>query len=284
MVILSGFFIFPNYSTHFNTSTYCYFDLFLQYLLKGDFRLSFFCNFIPQNFNMRLYLSFLFFAIVSPAFSQEKTSSEDAPKIKIDSLYREDQFYFSFTLNTLQNRPNGVSQEKFSSGFSIGFLRDFPVNKTRTIAIAPGIGLSYNNFIQNLKITASNQTPEYTILGSNISYDKNKFSQLLVEVPVELRWRSSTYESHKFWRVYGGFKMGYLLYDKSIYKDSNGKIIVTNNKDFNTFQYGTYLSVGNNSINIYGYYGLNSLFQSAKINTESIDMNSMNIGIMFYIL
>lgn len=233
---------------------------------------------------MRLFLSFLLFAIVIPAFSQEKTSSEDAPKIKIDSLYREDQFYFSFTLNTLQNRPKGVSQEKFSSGFSLGFLRDFPVNKTRTIAIAPGIGLSYNNFIQNLKITASNQTPEYTILGSNISYDKNKFSQLLVEVPIELRWRSSTYESHKFWRVYGGFKMGYLLYDKSIYKDSNGKIIVTNNKDFNTFQYGTYLSVGYNSINIYAYYGLNSLFQSAKINTESIDMNPMNIGIMFYIL
>jgi hypothetical protein len=254
------------------------------YLVKGVFRLSFFCNFIPKNLSMRLFLSFIFFVIAIPAFSQEKKGLEDAPKTKIDSLYREDQFYFSFTLNTLQNKPKEVNQKKFSSGFNLGFLRDFPINKNRTIAIAPGIGLSYNNFIQNLKITESNQIPDYTVLGSNISYDKNKFSQLLVEVPIELRWRNSTYESHKFWRIYGGFKMGYLLYDKSTYKDSNGKIKVTNNKDFNPFQYGTYLSVGYNSINIYAYYGLNSLFQSAKTSTESIDMNAMNIGIMFYIL
>jgi hypothetical protein len=233
---------------------------------------------------MKIFLSFLFLAIVNQAFSQEIASSVDVPKTKIDSLYREDQFYFSLTLNTLHNKPKDLSQDKFSSGFSFGFLRDFPLNKNRTIAIAPGIGLSYNNFIQNLKITTSNKIPEYTILDSNSTYDKNKFSQLLVEVPIELRWRTSTFESHKFWRIYGGFKVGYLLYDKSNYKDTNGRIIVTNNKDFNTFQYGTYISAGYNSINIYAYYGLNSLFQSAKTSTESIDMNAINIGVMFYIL
>jgi hypothetical protein len=31
-----------------------------------------------------------------------------------------------------------------------------------------------------------------------------KFTQLLVEVPLEFRWRSSTFESYKFWRIYGG--------------------------------------------------------------------------------
>jgi len=78
--------------------------------------------------------------------------------------------------------------------------------------------------------------------------------------------------------------MGYLIYDKSVYEDAQGKIVVTNNKGFNKFQYGAYLSSGYNSINVYAYYGLNSLFQSAKTSTGSIDMNSLNIGIMFYIL
>lgn len=78
--------------------------------------------------------------------------------------------------------------------------------------------------------------------------------------------------------------MGYLIFDKSIYEDINGKITVQNNKDFNAIQYGTYLSVGYNSINIFAYYGLNSLFQSAKTTTESVDMNAFNIGVMFYIL
>ena len=78
--------------------------------------------------------------------------------------------------------------------------------------------------------------------------------------------------------------MSYLIYDKSVYEDNQGKIVVTNNKDFNKFLYGTYIAAGYNSINVYAYYGLNSLFQLAKTNTESIDINSLNIGIIFYIL
>ena len=232
---------------------------------------------------MRLFLKIFLLFTFGTVFSQD-TDVEKTTVVKVDSLYREDQFYFSFTLNTLQNKPKGMSQDKFSSGFSIGFLRDFPVNKKRTVAIAPGFGLSFNNYNQNLKITELNQVPVYSIIESNVTYDKNRFSHLLLEVPIEFRWRSSTFDSHKFWRIYGGFKMGYLLYDKSIYEDSNGKIAVKNNKDFNKFQYGTYISAGYNSINVFAYYGLNSLFQSAKTVTETINMNTFNVGIMFYIL
>lgn len=231
---------------------------------------------------MHLFLkTFLLFTVVN-VFSQG--TNPVSPSVKIDSLYREDQFYFGFTLNTLQNKPAGLTQDKFSSGFSLGFLRDMPINKNRTIAIAPGLGLSYNNYNQNLAITELNQIPVYTIIDPAITYNKNRFTQFLVEVPIEFRWRTSTYESHKFWRIYGGFKMGYLIYDKSVYEDTQGKIVVTNNKDFNKFQYGAYLSAGYNSINVYAYYGLNSLFKSAKTANESVDMNSLNIGIMFYIL
>lgn len=233
---------------------------------------------------MRLLIGFLLLIGFFPVFSQEKTSPETAPNIKIDSLYREDQFYFSLALNTLQKKPAGLTQDDFSLGFSTGFLRDFPINKTRTIAIAAGIGVAYNNYNQNLKISESNQVPVYSLIESNVSYDKNRFSQLLIEIPIECRWRTSTYESHKFWRVYGGFKMGYLVYDKSVFRDSNSKIVVNNNIDFAKFQYGTYLTAGYNSINLFGYYGFNPLFQSAKITSESIDVISFNFGVMFYIL
>ncbi|HSN47936.1 MAG TPA: porin family protein, partial [Flavobacterium sp.] len=185
-------------------------------------------------------------------------NTENAPQANIDSLYREDQFYFNFTINTLRNKPDGLTEDKFSSGFSAGFLRDFPINKKRTVAIAPGLGFTFNNYNQNLAITQSNNIPVYTIIDPTTEYNKNKFTQFLVDVPIELRWRTSTYESHKFWRIYGGLKLSYLIYDKSVYEDPLGKIIVTRNKDFNKFQYGTYLSAGYNTINVYAYYGLNS--------------------------
>lgn len=233
---------------------------------------------------MRLFLGCFLFLLVLPVFSQENTSADNTSKVKIDSLYREDQFYFGFTLNTLQNKPAGLTQDKFSSGFSTGFLRDMPINKKRTVAIAAGLGFSYNNYNQNLAITESNDIPVYSIIDPLTEYRKNRFSQFSVDMPVEFRWRSSTFESHKFWRIYTGFKLGYLLYDKSVYEDAQGKIVVTSNKDFNKFQYGTYISAGYNAYTVYVYYGLNSLFQSAKTSTESVDINSINIGIMFYIL
>jgi hypothetical protein len=233
---------------------------------------------------MRLFLSCFLLLSVSNVFSQESETSKDVPKVKIDSLYREDQFYFGFTYNSLQQKPAGLAQDKLSTGFSIGFLRDMPVNEKRTMAIAPGLGLSYTNFNQNLAISLANGEPVYQVIDPNRTFDKNKFSQLFVDLPIELRWRTSTYESHKFWRIYGGFKLSYLLYDKSVFSDAQGKVIITGNKDFNKVLYGVYISAGFNSVNVYGYYGLKSLFKSAKSNGEAIAMRSLNIGVVFYIL
>jgi hypothetical protein len=239
---------------------------------------------LNKNNNVIVFVSCFILLNIFNGFSQETTTLEDASKVKIDSLYREDQFYFGFTYNTLTNKPDGLSQNKLSTGFSVGFLRDMPTNKNRTHAIATGIGLSYNNYNQNLAIYKSDQAPTYSLIAAETSFNKNKFSQLLVEVPIEFRWRTSTYESHKFWRINGGFKLSYLIHDRSIFEDAQGKIIVTNNKDFNKLLYGAYLSMGYNTINVYAYYGLNSLFKTAKIDGEPIAMKSLNIGVIFYIL
>ena len=233
---------------------------------------------------MRIFLSCFLLLLVAPVFSQENTITQDTLVLKVDSLYREDQFYFAITYNTLTDKPEGLSQSKFSSGFSGGFLRDMPINKKRTIAVASGIGFTYTNHNQNLAISSTAETPFYAFIDQETKYKKNKFSMLSIDVPIEFRWRTSTYESHKFWRIYTGIKFSYLLYDKSIFDSNAGKVEVTGNKDFTKFQYGAYVSSGYNTINLYLYYGLNPLFQSAKVNGESINMKSLNFGIIFYIL
>jgi hypothetical protein len=234
---------------------------------------------------MRLFLGCFLFLSFFKGFSQGNEFSIDTLHIKIDSLYREDQFYAGINYNSLLNKPADLSQDKISFGFSAGFLRDMPVNKSRTVAIASGVGFSFNNYIQNMAITGSNNNPIYGVIASNVNYNKNRFEQLRVEVPIEFRWRASTPEVYKFWRIYGGFKLSYLLLDKSVYEDDQTKIIINNNKDFNDFLYGAYISAGYNTINLYAYYGLNSIFKSsAKVNNEAIQMNTLSIGVMFYIL
>ncbi len=231
---------------------------------------------------MRSFFKIFLLFYVFNGFAQDANPVFSATKI--DSLYREDQFYFGFTLNTLQHKPLGLTQNTFSPGLSAGFLRDMPFNKSRTVAIAPGLGFTYNSFNHNIVIKGSNESPNYSIISSQTPYNKNRFEQFIIEIPIEFRWRSSTYESYKFWRIYSGFKFGYLLYDRSIYKDGLEKVVISRNNDFNKFQYGAYISAGYNSINVYAYYGLNSMFKSVKIGNESLTMNAFNVGIMFYIL
>ncbi|TDP03897.1 outer membrane protein with beta-barrel domain [Flavobacterium sp. 245] len=234
---------------------------------------------------MRLFFTCLFFVSFLNVFSQEEVKPEIKPVIKIDSLYREDQFYFSVTYNLLVNTPEKLKQDKFSAGISAGFLRDMPINKSRTIAIAAGLGLSYQNFYQNF--TVSEDANGAVIYGVNDygEFVSNRYRQYSVDLPIEFRWRNSTYESTKFWRIYGGVKLSYIFSSKSILDDGENTYKIVNNPDVNTFQYGIYLATGYNTWNVYAYYGLNPLFNSVStISGEKVNMKAMNIGLIFYIL
>ena len=210
-------------------------------------------------------------------FAQSNTNTE------LDSLYREDQIYVGFTYNALVNLPNGVSQNSFSTGLHLGIIRDFPINKRRNVSIGLGFGYSFNNFNQNIKISSSTPTT-YTIL-EGIDYSKNNFSQHLLEVPLEFRWRTSNAETYKFWRIYTGVKLGYTIASKSVYKGEPSNETHRNLKGLNPWQYGLTMSIGYNTWNGYIYYGLNPIFDSIySSNLQSIEMNALKIGLIFYLL
>ena len=204
----------------------------------------------------------------------------------VDSLYREDQFYVGFTYNILQNRPEGVRQNKFSAGFHAGMLRDMPINTKRTVSIAAGLGYSLQSYSQNLIIAGNENDPGYsTINEAENFYDKNKLALHFIELPVEFRWRTSTPESHRFWRVYTGLKLSYLVYSRSVFVGEPQQETVKQNADLNTIRYGVYLATGYNTWNFHIYYGLNPIFKNdAQLNGQPIDMTTLNIGLMFYIL
>lgn len=235
---------------------------------------------------MRLSLSVLLLVLTLQSVAQDQPAlTLPAPMIAVDSLYREDQFYIAATYNRLLNKPAGVSQNKFSSGFTGGFLRDMPINKRRTYAIAVGLGVSYNKYFQNLVVSKVDDVAQYNFIATGTPYEKNKFEQLSVDVPLEFRWRTSTPESHKFWRIYTGIKLSYIAMGRSKYVDANYDITVTNNKDLNKFQVGAYLTWGYNTWNFYGYYGFTSFYQSsARVNNGSVGLNPLHLGLMFYIL
>ena len=227
---------------------------------------------------MRLYF---FLALFLNCFSTLQSQVDYT--IEQDSLYREDQFYLSVTYNALINLPNNVSQNSFSTGTHLGAIRDFPLNKQRNIALGLGFGYSFNSFNQNIKVSGSS-TSTYTILEDS-NFSKNNFTQHFLEIPIEFRWRTSNSERYKFWRLYTGLKMGYLIASKSVFNDASGSDNQKNLTDLNRLQYGLTMSVGYNTWNGYVYYGLNPLFDSVSTtDLQPIDMTALKIGLIFYIL
>lgn len=199
--------------------------------------------------------------------------------------YLEDQFYFGLTYNIIQNRPNDISQNNLSNGVQLGFIKDLPINKARNKGFGIGLGYSFNSYFHNLRATETSSGITYQIIDEDVAYKRNKYITHLVEMPIEFRWRTSTGSSYKFWRIYGGVKLGYLFSASSKYVSNEERTRFANN-DFNRFQYGLHLSAGYNTWNFYAYYGLNKLFKSniRTVDGETIDMNAIKIGLMFYIL
>jgi len=213
------------------------------------------------------------------------TYSQEIETTEVDSLYKEDQFYAGITYNILGNKPDKLSQFGFSLGFHIGYIKDMPINKNRNVALGLGLGYSANSFNQNLQISESESGYNYAILEDASLYTKNRFSVHLFEMPFEFRWRTSTPKEYEFWRIYTGFKVGYVFANTAKYRGVSGGENLRQVKDFNEFNYGLTLCIGYNTWNFYAYYALNPIFsKNVLVDDQILEMNAIKIGLMFYIL
>ena len=199
----------------------------------------------------------------------------------IDPNYLEDQIFLSLTYNVLTNKPASISQNALSGGISIGFIKDIPLNAERNVGFGIGLGYAYNAYNQNLKISRDNQI---TFFEQAQDFNTNRIRMHALELPIEFRWRTSTLEKYKFWRIYGGLKLSYLFSVKTTFIDEFETKSTKNIPELNTFQYGLIMATGYSTWNIYIYYGLNSLLKGAEFNGDKLDITNFKMGLKFYML
>jgi len=219
--------------------------------------------------------------------SVNSIAQDSIPLIKGDSIYREDQFYIGVSYNVFSSIPEGVSSKGISGGITLGYLRDMPINKRRSLAVAVGLGFSYDQFGQNILIEEDDQNNTiYTILPSETDFKYNRLSVFVIEAPIELRWRSSTPTEYKFWRVYAGFRLGYTMWNKSSFKSSSLKITNSNINEFDKLRLATFLSLGYSKFNLFVQYNINPFFNNDAITEDGqqVDFNGIKLGLIFYLL
>ena len=217
--------------------------------------------------------------------------SSHAQYDELDDNYREDQIYFGVFYNSLINGPSNFNQNKFSSSISLGFIRDIPLNKERNFGLGLGLGLSTSSYHNNLNISVDDNNLEYLTIQDSDVFNKNKWALNEIEFPFEIRWRTSTPENYKFWRIYFGIKTSYIFSSKSVYESiaSEGSGLIRNEKirdlQFNKFQTGFTLNAGNNTWNLGLYLGLQPLFNDDFIKKNQLikNVNQFKVGLVFYI-
>ena len=204
---------------------------------------------------------------------------------EIDDKYREDQIYFGVFYNSLINSPTDFNQNKFSSSINLGFIRDIPLNKSRNFGIGLGLGYSNSSFHNNLKFSNSSNQLDVKIISDLDSFTKNKWVLNELEFPFEIRWRTSTPENYKFWRIYFGLKTSYIFSSKVRYESSSNNQTIRD-LPFNNFQSGFTLNAGNNTWNLGVYLGLQPLFNKefTKTHQNIKNLKQFKVGLIFYIL
>ena len=195
--------------------------------------------------------------------------------------YREDQIYFSVYYNSLGSELDNFKENKFSSSFNIGFIRDIPISKSGKFALGLGFGYGTNSFNNNMKLSSNNQSL-YELLSNRDAPTKNTFNFSEIQFPLEIRWRNSSPSNYKFWRIYAGLKYSKVIQSafKHVSSQENYKLT---NLPINLDQLGLTLNIGYNTWNIGLYKSLRPFFNK-NIQSLPQGLEQFKVGLIFYIL
>lgn len=225
---------------------------------------------------MKSLFSLLFcFLFVSTVVSQKDS-------LQLGDRYADDQIYASISYLQLYNQPLVISKSGFSYSLSLGFIKDLTLNKRGNVSVALGIGYGVDFINHELKVEENNNM---TVFSFDNTLTSNKYSSHNIELPFEIRWRTSTANKYKFWRVYTGIKFLYNFSNKFEFVEANNtSSSFSNITSYNKLQYGLTVSAGYDAFNINVFYGLTPIFKNATIGVENIETKILKFGLIFYIL
>ncbi|MFD0932424.1 porin family protein [Psychroflexus salinarum] len=203
-----------------------------------------------------------------------------------DSLYREDQFYVGFSFNFLTDLPKDVEQSGFSGGLMFGFIRDMPINEKRNISVGLGLGFNLNTFGQTLQIKREMNQDRFLVLNPDIDYDTNRFTTNLIEIPLELRWRTSDIDKLSFWRIYFGIKFGYVISSKSVFRSPEESYEFRSIDGINDFRTSLKLTFGYGAVNFFVDASLTPIFDGQQVEEsgEDVSIKPIKVGLVFFFL
>jgi hypothetical protein len=218
---------------------------------------------------------------------EDKTNSEKAKEavaaMKPKSSGSRDRLVVDLTFDQWLHDENGLKLKWHSRGFNTYFMYDIQLGKKKKLfSVAPGLGISTSSIFHNAIVSEDTVNGTTFTIDPTITdnYKKNKFGLTYVDIPLELRFRSTPNAKNKSWKFALGFKAGVLIDSKVKVKqeDANGNMKIYKEKrysDLNRFRYGATVRFGYGPFNFFGFYSLAKLFDKGM----GPDITPISMGI-----
>lgn len=216
---------------------------------------------------------FFFFFLLSVYFV--------SAQVKDSLSYREDQLYVDLNLGIQFNDINGFKQNGFSRSIHIGALRDFPISDKGDKAVAIGLGYGFVRLVNNINVEQVQNGYRYSIPEVQRAL-RNVFTYHQLQLPVELRWRTSTPQDYAFWRVYLGYRLSYQF--GAQYNPFFGRKFSLENQ-LNELQHSIGIAMGFNTWNLRFDYSLTPLLKEEAMGAQNqLKVFPVQVGLIFYLL
>ncbi len=239
----------------------------------------------------KIILLIVFIGLLSPAFSQEKTTKKTSARPDIPGT-----FVIEFGFNQAIKPSTNFKLNFFgSTAFNLYYQYEFRIAKSH-FSVVPGIGFSFERYkfqngyvLTNYPGTDSVKMVTRTlggIAGGFTSLKKSKLITNYFEVPVEIRYNLNPEDPARSFKVSFGGRIGYMFdsYTKVKYYEDGENKKLKDKQNFNLSQlrYGLTGRIGFGSFSIFGYYNLNPLFEKNKgpvTNGVRTDFNTYTVGL-----
>lgn len=188
---------------------------------------------------------------------KDELSEFDLKKYKADP---KDRLIFEINYTSWLGAPPNIKTDWKCIGFNFSTMFDRPLGRS-SFSIGYGLGIYTHNFSSNAdfiyQLDSNNARVTTIIQPKTIPYVANRYNERLIEVPIELRFRTKAKSSFKL--MLGG-KIGYVMADFKKTDDKDGRIRRYDIKNVNKLRYGINFRIGVEKICLTGCYYISEVF------------------------
>jgi len=240
-----------------------------------------------MRFNKQVIVLLLLFiqTFVSAQKANEKKELADKKEDEFDlKNYKgepSDRLILEINHTGWLNPPKGITMNWKSVGFNVALMFDKAIGRSN-FSVGYGIGFFSHNFHSNAdfvyRYDSLKKHNVTDIIPKTNNYTINRFAQKIVEVPLEIRFRTKTISKFKI--MLGG-KVGYVFSDFRKVFDDKGHLKYYDNKNMNYLRYGVVARIGVEQFCLTASYYFSDVFKKDR-SVNGIIPYSIGIAIIPY--